>query len=92
MKIKKEWVENSKINKDDYLDMYNDSIKNNNQFWSKQADRIEWEKKFTKFKNVKYSNKDVSIKWFEDGLLNVSYNCIDRHAKSNPDKIAMHHL
>ena len=50
MKIKKEWVENSKINKDDYLDMYNDSIKNNNQFWSKQADRVEWEKKFTKVK------------------------------------------
>ena len=89
MKIKKEWVENSKINKDDYLDMYNDSIKNNNQFWSKQADRIEWEKKFTKVKNVKYSNKDVSIKWFEDGLLNVSYNCIDRHVKTDPNRIAI---
>ena len=45
--------------------------------------------KYTKTKNVKYSAKDVSIKWFEDGELNVSYNCIDRHAKKNPDRVAI---
>ena len=43
----------------------------------------------TKINNVKYSSKDVSIKWYEDGQLNVAYNCIDRHAKKNPDKIAI---
>ena len=48
-----------------------------------------WFKKFTKIKDIKYSKDDVSIKWFEDGNLNVSYNCIDRHAENNPDKVAI---
>ena len=69
--------------------MYQDSIENNDNFWSKQAQRIDWHSKFTKIKNIKYSKKDVSIKWFEDGELNISYNCIDRHAKKNPNKIAI---
>ena len=89
MKIKEEWVSNAKVTKDEYLSMYSDSIENNEEFWNKQADRIFWYKKFKNIKNVKYSSKKVSIKWFEDGELNVSYNCIDRHAKKNPDKIAI---
>ena len=40
-------------------------------------------------KNVKYSKNDVDIKWYYDGSLNVSYNCIDRHAKNDPDRIAI---
>ena len=89
MKIREEWVSNAKVTKDEYLSMYSDSIENNEEFWNKQADRIFWYKKFKNIKNVKYSSKEVSIKWFEDGELNVSYNCIDRHAKKNPDKIAI---
>ena len=89
MKIKNEWISNGKVNKNEYLSMYEESIKNNDNFWSKQAERIHWNKKFTKIQNVNYSNKDVSIKWFEDGLLNVSYNCIDRHVENNPDRIAI---
>ncbi len=89
MKIKDKWISESKINKEDYTSMYNESIENNDSFWQKHADRIDWINKFKKVKNVKYSNKDVDIKWFEDGSLNVSYNCIDRHAKTNPDKIAI---
>ena len=89
MKIKKEWIENSKIDNDQYISMYQDSIKNNDKFWEKHAGRIEWNKKFSKISNVTYSNKEVSIKWFEDGLLNVSYNCIDRHAKKDPDRTAI---
>ena len=58
-------------------------------FWDKQGSRIDWYEKYTKIRNTKYSNKDVSIKWYEDGKLNVSYNCIDRHAKENPNKIAI---
>ena len=46
-------------------------------------------KKFTNISNVKYSKDEVNIKWFEDGNLNVSYNCIDRHAKTNPEKVAI---
>ena len=81
MKIKKEWIDQSKINTENYNLLYNESIKKNDEFWDKQAERIDWYKKYTKIKNVNYSNTDVSIKWYEDGLLNASYNCIDRHAK-----------
>tara|TARA_B100001287_G_C22684984_1_gene532802 strand:+ start:3272 stop:5194 length:1923 start_codon:yes stop_codon:yes gene_type:complete len=89
MKIRKKWLDDSKINKDQYDSMYLESLNHNDNFWAKQADRIEWISKFTKIKNVKYSKNDVSIKWFEDGFLNVSYNCIDRYAEKNPDKIAI---
>ena len=89
MEIKKEWLEYAKVNEEKYSSMYDHSLQNNDAFWSEQANRIDWFKKFTKIKNIKYSKDDVSIKWFEDGNLNVSYNCIDRHAKNNPDRIAI---
>ena len=89
MDIKKEWRELAKVNEEKYSSMYDRSLQNNDEFWSEQAERIDWIKKFTKIKDIKYSKDDVSIKWFEDGNLNVSYNCIDRHAENNPDKIAI---
>ncbi len=89
MKIKAEWINQAKINKEQYLSMYKNSIDNNEQFWKEQAERIHWEKKFTIIKNIKYSKNDVKINWYEDGLLNVSYNCIDRHAKEDPNRIAI---
>ncbi len=89
MKIKHNWISNAKINSDEYISMYKESIDNGDNFWSKQANRIDWYKKFTKIKNVKYSKKEVDIKWFEDGSLNVSVNCVDRHATKTPDKTAI---
>ena len=89
MKINKKWEEEAKINSDEYISLYNESIKNADDFWNKQAERIDWFKKYSKIKKVKYSSKEVDIKWYEDGQLNVSYNCIDRHAKKNPDKLAI---
>ena len=89
MEIKKTWVENSKLNKKQYESMYNESIEDIENFWEKQADRVSWYKKFTKVKEVKYSKDDVKIKWFEDGKLNVSFNCIDRHAERSPNKVAI---
>ena len=89
MKIKSNWITEAKINRDEYSLMYRESIVDNENFWKKSAERIDWFKKFTKTKDVKYSREDVSIKWYEDGNLNVSYNCIDRHAKKYPDRIAI---
>ena len=89
MKIKDEWISNAKINNDEYSSMYKQSIEDGDSFWKKHAGRIDWFKKFTKIKDVKYSSDEVIIKWFEDGELNVSYNCIDRHAKINPNKVAI---
>ncbi len=89
MKIRNEWIDNSKIDKEKYLSMYQESISDGDIFWKKQAERIKWNKKFTKVKNIKYSKNDVNIKWFEDGELNVSYNCIDRYAIESPDRVAI---
>ena len=89
MDIKKEWLEHAKVNEDKYSSMYDNSLQNNDEFWTNQAQRVDWIKKFTKIKDIKYSKDDVNIKWFEDGNLNVSYNCIDRHAENNPDKVAI---
>ena len=89
MEIKKEWLEHAKVNEEKYSSMYDNSVQNNDEFWADQAQRVDWIKKFTKIKDIKYSKDDVSIKWFEDGNLNVSYNCIDRHAEKNPDKVAI---
>ncbi len=89
MEIKEEWKLKAKILKDQYVSMYDQSIKNNDNFWKEHGKRIDWIKDYTKIKEVKYSKEEVSIQWFFDGTLNVSYNCIDRHAQKNPNKIAI---
>jgi len=89
MKIKSNWIKEAKINQDEYSLMYKESIVDNENFWKKNAERIDWFKKFSKIKDIKYSKEEVNIKWYQDGNLNVSYNCIDRHAKKNPDRIAI---
>jgi len=89
MKIKNNWKNEALVDKDQYEAMYDESITNNDGFWHKNGERINWKKKYTKVKDVKYSSKDVEIKWYYDGTLNVAENCIDRHAKITPDKIAI---
>ena len=89
MEIKDHWKKNALVDEKEYLSMYKDSIENNENFWDQQGGRINWKKKYSKTKNIKYSAKDVSIEWYYDGTLNVSENCIDRHAKKTPNKIAI---
>ena len=89
MEIKDHWKKNALVDEKEYLSMYKESIENNENFWNQQGGRINWKKKYSKTKNIKYSSKDVSIKWYYDGTLNVSENCIDRHAKKTPNKIAI---
>ena len=87
--IKESWKKNSIVNKEKYESMYKDSIEHNDEFWSKQGERLDWIKKYTKIKNVKFSSKDVNINWYQDGTLNVSENCVDRHYKKDPDRVAI---
>jgi len=72
-----------------YKAMYEQSVKDPNGFWGEQAKRLDWSKPYTIVKNTSYDPHNVSIKWFEDGELNVSYNCVDRHAAATPDKVAI---
>ena len=88
-KVIPEWEKRGIVNKKKYFQMYENSIINNESFWNNHGKRLNWIKQYTKIKDVKYSSKDVRIKWFYDGTLNASYNCIDRHAKKTPDKIAI---
>ncbi|MDC3087365.1 acetate--CoA ligase [Paracoccaceae bacterium] len=73
-----------------YQEMYKRSVESPEAFWGEQArDRLLWQKEFTKVKNVSYSHPDVSIKWFEDGVLNVSENCVDRHLEKKSEEVAI---
>ena len=86
IKTKPQWIKSSLATKSKYEDKYSKSIKNNDEFWRKEGKRITWIKPYKKIKDVKYSTKDVKIKWFHDGTLNASANCIDRHLKDKKDK------
>ena len=84
-----EFVANAKINEAQYDEMYAASINDPDAFWAEHGKRIDWIKPFTKVKNVSYSHTDVSIKWFEDGEVNVAANCIDRHLEKRADQTAI---
>ena len=77
------WIDN-----DQYLEMYRRSVDDPEGFWSEQAGRIDWIKPFTKVKDVDYTG-DVRIRWFEDGTLNASANCIDRHLEKRGGQTAI---
>ncbi len=87
-RVQPAWKKNALIDNDTYLKWYADSVKNPDKFWGKHGKRIDWFKPFSKVKNTSFDGK-VSIKWFEDGETNVSYNCIDRHLKKRGDQIAI---
>ena len=84
-----DFVANAKINKADYDNMYAQSINNPDHFWSEHGKRVDWIKPYSKIKDVDYSYPNVSIKWFEDGQLNVSANCIDRHLEKRGEQTAI---
>ena len=87
-KVKAAWKKNALIDNETYLKWYADSVKNPDKFWGKHGKRIDWFKPYTKVRNASFKG-NVSIKWFEDGLTNVSYNCIDRHLKKRGDQVAI---
>ena len=89
IKTTKAWIKKSYVNKKAYEKKYDLSIKNNEGFWRKEGKRITWIKPYTKVKDIKCSKTDVKIKWFYDGTLNASANCIDRHLGKRKNKTAI---
>jgi acetyl-CoA synthetase len=77
------------IDAEKYEEMYAASVKDPEAFWGEQGKRIDWIKPYTKVKNTSFDYHNVSIKWFEDGVLNVSANCIDRHLETRGDQVAI---
>lgn len=78
------WADNAK-----YLEMYKQSVEDSEGFWGEQGKRLDWIKPYTKVKDVDFNIPGVSIKWFEDGTLNASANCIDRHLATRADQTAI---
>jgi len=89
IKVSDSWANQAYVNESKYKKKYKLSIKENEKFWAKEGKRISWIKKYTKVKDVKYSKEEVKIKWYYDGTLNASVNCIDRHLKKNAKKTAI---
>ena len=77
------------LTKDKYEEAYKFALDNPEAFWEKEGKRINWINPYTRVKDVTWSNNDVNIKWFYDGTLNASYNCIDRHLLDKSDQIAI---
>jgi len=77
------------VNAQQYQEMYAASMADPEAFWGEQGQRIDWIKPYTKVKDVSFAPGNVSIKWYEDGTLNVSANCIDRHLATRGDQTAI---
>ena len=84
-----EWASRAFIDNEKYQAMYKRSLEDPNGFWGEVGKRIDWIKPYTRVKNTSYDPKNVSIKWYEDGTLNVSANCLDRQLKKRGDKVAI---
>ena len=83
------WANGAWVNAGTYASMYRRSVEDPAGFWGEHGKRIDWIKPYSKVKNTSFGPGDVSIKWYEDGTLNVSANCIDRHLASRGDQIAI---
>ncbi|WP_394538681.1 acetate--CoA ligase [Lysobacter enzymogenes] len=80
---------NSRYTREEYERQYAESVRDPDAFWGRIAQRLDWFKPPTKIKNVSYDLGDFRIKWYEDGELNVSVNCLDRHLAARGDKTAL---
>jgi acetyl-CoA synthetase len=88
--VKPEFANSAWIDNDKYLQMYQQSVINPDGFWREEASkRIDWIKPFTKVRNVSFDDHKVDIRWFEDGTLNASANCLDRHLETRADQTAI---
>ena len=86
--VRPEIAAHAHVTAERYQQMYERAARDPDGFWTEQARRIAWIKAPTKVKNTSFAG-DVSIKWFEDGVLNASASCLDRHAASHPDRVAI---
>ena len=84
-----EWAARAWADDAKYQDMYKRSIEDPDGFWGEMGKRIDWIKPYTKVKNTSYAPENVSIKWYEDGTLNVCANCVDRHVATKGDQVAI---
>jgi acetyl-CoA synthetase len=86
--VPEEWAKRAWCDNEKYLAMYKQSLEDPEGFWGEQGKRIDWIKPYTQIKDSSFEG-DVHIKWFHDGTLNASYNCLDRHLETRGDQTAI---
>ncbi len=84
-----EMISKSLIDGKQFENMYEESVKSPEVFWKEQGQRLDWIKNYTKVKSTSFAHPDISIKWFEDGVINACVNCVDRHLESMGDEVAI---
>ncbi|MGY1426218.1 acetate--CoA ligase [Lysobacter sp. A289] len=87
--VKPGFAADTRITQDDYQRLYAQSVAHPDQFWGQVAERLDWMTKPTRIKNTSFDLADFRIRWYEDGELNVSVNCLDRHLATRGDKTAL---
>ncbi|WP_156953470.1 acetyl-coenzyme A synthetase N-terminal domain-containing protein, partial [Aquamicrobium defluvii] len=87
-RVQPSWKRAGTLDNETYLRWYAESVSDPDAFWGAHGRRIDWFRPYTVVKNASFEG-DVSIRWFEDGELNVSYNCIDRHLDTRGDQVAI---
>lgn len=83
------WATRAHYNAETYARDYAHSIKDPEAYWSKAGKSLDWIKPYTKAKNTSFELGNVAIRWFDDGILNVSANCIDRHLATRANQVAI---
>ena len=84
-----DWAQNALVDEAKYNEMYAQSIDDPEAFWGEQGKRIDWIKPYTQVKDVSYAREDLHIRWYQDGTLNASVNCLDRHLATRGDQTAI---
>ena len=84
-----EWAQRAFADAAQYADMYKQSVEDPEGFWGEHGKRIDWIKPYTQVKDVSYAPDDVHIRWYHDGVLNASVNCLDRHLATRGDQTAI---
>jgi acetyl-CoA synthetase len=87
--VSSDWAKRAFVDNAKYQDLYKASVADPVAFWREQGKRIDWLKPYTKIKDVSYDARDLHIRWYEDGSLNVAANCIDRHLAKRADQTAI---
>jgi acetyl-CoA synthetase len=87
--VPQEWAEKALIDADRYAELYRQSVEDPETFWRREAQRIDWIKPFSQVKETSFDEADFGIRWFADGTLNLSANCLDRHLASRGDAAAI---
>ena len=87
--VPKAFAASANLTPEGYRDMYQASISDPEKFWGAQGKRLSWIKDYTSVKDVSWDKSNLSVKWYSDGVLNVTENCIDRHLETRGDKPAI---